>query len=140
MDRAALDFALKYKFSCGGWCPRGRKAEDGSIPIHYPLKETSTASYDERTKQNIIDSDASLILYTDVPDRGTKQAIEFCISLKKPVLYHSLTEKPDFQKIRVWLKHYNVQTLNIAGPRESNAPGIYEKSYNFLGLLFKIHE
>ena len=31
VDRAALDVGLDKKIPIGGWCPKGRKAEDGPI-------------------------------------------------------------------------------------------------------------
>ena len=40
VDRAALDVALELGINCGGWCPQGRRAEDGRIPEHYPVEET----------------------------------------------------------------------------------------------------
>ncbi|HID23542.1 MAG TPA: hypothetical protein EYP14_14255, partial [Planctomycetaceae bacterium] len=48
VDRAALDAALDVGFPCGGWCPRGRLAEDGPVPDRYPLDETPSAKYAER--------------------------------------------------------------------------------------------
>lgn len=27
----------ELQFPCGGWCPEGRRAEDGVIPEHYPV-------------------------------------------------------------------------------------------------------
>jgi hypothetical protein len=60
-DRAALDWALEHSVECGGWCPKGRKAEDGPIDPKYPLKETPSASYLQRTERNVRDSDATVL-------------------------------------------------------------------------------
>lgn len=136
VDRAALDYSLDKGIPCGGWCPKGRKAEDGPIPDRYPLKETATDSYSERTKLNVVESDGTLILYNKLPDRGTKSAIELCLSLNKPVLYHSLREEDDLARVRNWIGHYQIKMLNIAGPRESSEPGIYRASLDFLERLF----
>ena len=65
VDRAALDFALENKIPCGGWCPKGRLAEDGRIHHRYPLRETSSTDYRVRTQANVEDSDGTLILYFD---------------------------------------------------------------------------
>lgn len=132
VDRAALDFALANNYPCGGWCPKGRRADDGTIPDLYPLKELSSPEYAARTKQNILDSDATLVIYDSIPDRGTKYTIEQCLKLKRPVLYHALEKENDYPEVLAWLKFHHVHTLNVAGPKESNAPGIYKKSYQFL--------
>ena len=60
-DRAALDLAIESGLEHGGWCPRGRKAEDGPIPARYRLAETESANYRARTVRNVV-SDATLIL------------------------------------------------------------------------------
>ena len=62
VDRAALDVALDAGLPCGGWCPRGRRAEDGPIVAQYPLMETDSPDYQMRTRRNVEDADATLIL------------------------------------------------------------------------------
>ena len=59
VDRGALDAALKASISCGGWGPKGRKAEDGPIPERYPLQELPGADYLHRTRRNVVDSDGT---------------------------------------------------------------------------------
>src|SRR3990167_2671567 len=63
VDRAALDVALELGILCGGWCPNGRKAEDGAIPARYPLQELPSGGYRQRTKRNVRESDGTLILF-----------------------------------------------------------------------------
>jgi len=53
VDRAALDVAMEVGIPCGGWCPKGRRAEDGRIPAHYPLQEASSKEYPLRTRLNL---------------------------------------------------------------------------------------
>jgi hypothetical protein len=60
--RAALDVAMELGIRCGGWCPKGRLAEDGSIDYLYPLKETDSSEYWRGTEKNVQDSDGSLIM------------------------------------------------------------------------------
>jgi hypothetical protein len=86
VDRAALDFALKNGLSCGGWCPKGRLAEDGPIHARYPLRETGSPDYRVRTKANVQDSDATLILYADKIGNGTLLTRQIANNLKKPCL------------------------------------------------------
>ena len=62
MDRAALDAALALGLPCGGWCPRGRLAEDGPIDPRYPLRETPSGDYRQRTEWNGRDADGTLRL------------------------------------------------------------------------------
>src|SRR6266852_5932705 len=100
VDRAALDVALELGIPCGGWCPKGRRAEDGSIPDHYPLRETSTAFYPQRTEWNVRDSDGTLVLTLGRPDGGTALTIELARRLPKPFLAVNLKKSPDVQRVR----------------------------------------
>jgi hypothetical protein len=61
-DRAALDTAIKLGIPHGGWISKGRKAEDGPLPDKYQLQEMPTDSYPERTEQNVVDSEGTLII------------------------------------------------------------------------------
>ncbi len=139
IDRAALDFALKFKISCGGWCPKGRKAEDGRIDVKYPLKETFDENYNTRTKLNVEHSDGTLIFFKKIPDKGTLLTIKFAEEFNKPFLKINLSDnqKQNLQIVNAWLHAHNFRTLNIAGTRESNSPGIYNDSLRFLEQLLK---
>lgn len=139
VDRAALDFILnnpQLKIACGGWCPKGRKAEDGIIPAKYPLKETNTSKYAERTELNVKYSDGTLIIFTNTLDKGTLLTKKLAMKYNKPIyVYSGIKEKKEIKEIKKWLKIKNIKTLNIAGPRESNAPGIYKFTYHLLEKL-----
>lgn len=137
VDRAALDFALQYGILCGGWCPKGRKAEDGRIDEKYPLKETVDDNYNTRTKLNVEHSDGTLFFFKKMPDKGTLLTIKFAEEFNKPVLEVNLShdQKQNIQLVNAWLQAHNFKTLNIAGPRESNSPGIYNDSLGFLEQL-----
>jgi hypothetical protein len=77
-DRAALDWALSHRLPCGGWCPKGRKAEDGPIDSKYPLKESPSASYLQRTEWNVRDSDATVLFSLAAELKGgSKKTVEF---------------------------------------------------------------
>src|SRR5437870_10377236 len=84
VDRAALDVALELGLPCGGWCPRGRRAEDGPIPERYPLQEMKSPAYPPRTARNVRDSDGTVILTRGQPDRGTALTIELAERYRKP--------------------------------------------------------
>jgi hypothetical protein len=86
VDRAALDVAIELELPCGGWCPRGRLAEDGTVPDRYPLQETRSAEYAERTERNVIDSDGTLIIATRPLTGGTALTVELAHRRDKPLL------------------------------------------------------
>jgi hypothetical protein len=137
VDRAALDVALELGLGCGGWCPKGRLAEDGRLPQRYPLRETPSAVYAQRTAWNVRDSDATLILTQGELAGGTAQTVEWARRLGRPALILDLTERPDPAIVRGWLRDRQVATLNVAGPRESRHPGIYAQAVAFLRETFK---
>lgn len=137
VDRAALDFALAQGIPCGGWCPKGRKSEDGFIPEKYPLKETSSPEYHFRTRKNILSSDGTLIIAKDnLMDRGTQLTQALCGKLQKPCFLASGVHADDKENFRVWLKVNNIQTMNVAGCREGSQPGIYTRALEVLEFLF----
>ncbi len=138
MDRAALDVALELGIPAGGWCPKGRRADDGRIPDQYPLQEASSSEYPVRTQLNVEDSDGTLILFRATPLGGTALTIKLAKRLKKPYLLIDLGRGEDAEKVLEWLAEHNIQVLNVAGPREREAPGIHDEAAEFLRQLFKM--
>lgn len=131
VDRAALDVAIELGIPHGGWCPKGRLSELGVIPEKYSLTETQTVNYSERTIRNIQDSDGTLVLLPNRTTRiidGTKLTIEKTCTLTKPLLIVYLTDNIAPEMIVTWLKDNGIKVLNVAGPRESSCPGIYQAS------------
>lgn len=141
VDRAALDVAMTCNISHGGWCPKGRLAELATtIPEKYLLKETESSDYSVRTKLNIQDSDGTLILVPEIPVKvndGTNLTIEEVKIKKKPYLIINLSNPSDSVEIITWIKSNNIKILNIAGPRESQALGIYQKTSVYLQNFFQ---
>lgn len=134
VDRAALDVAIELRLTHGGWCPRGRRAEDGPIPERYELQETDSPEYAVRTEQNVLDSDATLIVATRPLTGGTSLTERFARQHGKPLMVCD-PDLADVGPIVAWLKEHNVRTLNVAGPRESTCPGIGEKTAELLRLV-----
>jgi hypothetical protein len=132
VDRGALDAAVALGIECGGWCPRGRLAEDGRIPRRYPLVECETSDYPVRTERNILDSDATLILCRGPLSGGTKLTRDLARRRGKPCLVVDLAYPTDAQRVRDWLVDFQVETLNVAGPRESLSAGISRQASKFL--------
>ena len=132
VDRAALDTALLLGIPSGGWCPRGRKAEDGPIDARYPLRETPSADYPERTEWNVRDSDGTLVLTRGRPSGGTAFTIALARRHGRPLLVLDLEQGPDPSEVQRWTEASEVAILNIAGPRESQQPGIQDEARRFL--------
>ncbi len=138
-DRAALDWARQHGVPHSGWCPKGRLAADGPLPAHYQLQETESAGYRQRTRLNVRDSDATLILNTGVLDGGTLQTLRFARTLGKPHLVIQLDEltlDEAAKQVRVWLGEGRFSALNVAGPREEKRPGIYASVIALLDACF----
>lgn len=144
VDRAALDVAIQMSIDYGGWCPLGGWVEDmpdapGLLARYSSLRETTERHPALRTKWNVRDSDATLILYASQGigcSTGTiftqEQAQHYC----KPALVLDIGDYGSLDLGRVWLATLNAKiTLNIDGPRESESPGIYQASRYFIGDL-----
>jgi len=139
VDRAALDAALDGGVPCGGWCPAGRWAEDGPIAARYPLIETPETDPAFRTRRNVADGDGTLIIVDSAPDQGSRLACAAARELGRARLTVNLSQTaPDAARARVaaWIARENIRVLNIAGPRESSAPGIYSRAHDLLTSLF----
>lgn len=84
-DRAGLDWAIKHGIPYGGWCCKGRRSEDGSIPSQYQLQETPSTNYLQRTEWNVRDSDGTVIFsLAERLSGGSLKTLEFAIKHRKP--------------------------------------------------------
>jgi len=140
VDQGALDFAIDYDFEHGGYCPKGRKCEAGVIPFKYHLTELESEEYADRTRKNVLESDATIIIHDDIPlKEGSLDTIKFCNQFNKPFLFiNTDTKAEDNKKFKSWIKENNVKILNIAGNRSNDNPGIKSKTYLALIKLFGI--
>ena len=132
VDRAGLDAALQTGLACGGWCPKGRLAEDGPLPSRYPLIETPLSDYSQRTLWNVRDSDGTLVLHQGPITGGTALTIGYARELAKPCLCVDLLTSPEAEIMLNWARENRIRTLNVAGPRESGCPGIHQTAMSFL--------
>jgi hypothetical protein len=132
VDRAALDAAGALGLPLGGWCPRGRKAEDGPIDPSYPLAETPDQDYAQRTEWNVRDADGTLVLTRGRPSGGTAFTIAVARRLGRPLLVLDLEKGPAPDEVRRWVEASGFAVLNVAGPRESQRPGIGAQARAFL--------
>ena len=133
VDRAALDAALALGLAVGGWCPKGRWAEDGPIPDRYPLRETPSDDPAQRTRWNVRDSDATLIVSPTPLEGGTALTADAARQRGRPVLVADPVSSP-VDDAADWIARSVPPggTLNLAGPRESGAPGIGAQSESWL--------
>ena len=126
-DRGALDFAIQHGYIHGGWAPHGRLAEDGVIPAKYQLMEIADGGYRQRTRRNVADSDATLIVNLGELDGGTLGTQVFAEKSSKPCLVvqadPGISEEMG-DSVLAWWRQHDVKILNVAGRRESKRPGI----------------
>jgi hypothetical protein len=135
-DRAALDWALSHKLPCGDWCPKGR---NGAIEAKYPLKESPSASYLQRTEWNVRDSDATVLFsLTSELTGGSKKTVEFARKHQKPWIHLAVGDQDVAQRLKDWLAQNAVDVLNVAGPRASKEPGIASFVILTLDAVFRI--
>jgi hypothetical protein len=125
VDRGALDAALAAGFPCGGWCPADRRSEDGPIPVRYPLTPMGRGGYRERTRQNVIDSDGSAILFHGVLRGGTLLTLNLCKREGKPHVVIDASKTTELEagaEIARFVGEHDIHVLNVAGPRLSGWP------------------
>jgi hypothetical protein len=134
-DRAALDAAIELGIPHGGWIPKGRKTEEGRLPDAYRLLETNSIDYSQRTELNVVDSDGTLILSHGPLTEGCALTQELARKHRRPCLHIDLEEIKDSKApeiINTWIDTRQTRILNVAGPRASSDPTIYEATKKIL--------
>lgn len=135
VDRAALDICLHENFPCGGWCPKGRIAEDGIIPAKYPLQELRQTEYHFRTEKNIEESDGTLIIAEQKLYGGTLLTRQLANKKNKALL--CIHSESQMKQVFDWLIRHKIKTLNVAGPRKSQWEKGYSLAYEIIGELIR---
>ena len=137
VDRGALDAAIELGNPCRGWCPKGRTAEDGTIPARYPLVEAG-GGYRERTRRNVESSDGTLILHCGSLGKGTQLTLEICRELGKPVCLidaHDMSPAMAAAFAREFIEAHAIERLNVAGPRESRWTYAHDYAFDAVHAL-----
>lgn len=127
-DRGGLDAALELGIPTGGMAPLRYRTEDGPDPSlkDYGLAESSSSIYGVRTKWNVTNSDGTVI-FGKATSPGSKLTADYCIQLGK-----YCTINPTIKAFRAWVHKNGIETLNVAGNRESTNPGIHDRVVRFL--------
>lgn len=137
VDRAALDVALELSIPCGGWCPKGRRAEDGRIPDRYPLQKTPSRGYRQRTERNVRDSDGTLVLHAGKVGRGTALTIRLAEKLGKPLMVVDQMGEFDQGGTSRWIRDHCIRVLNVAGPRASQGGSVCCQASQYLRAILE---
>ena len=134
-DRAGLDVAIEKGIPHGGWIPKGRKTEDGTLPNKYNLSEMTSTSYPKRTEKNILDSDGTLIISHGKITGGSSLTIKLSKQHEKPWIHldmNDISTKEASKQLTRWIKGHQIQILNVAGPRATKDPTIHTKASEVL--------
>jgi len=133
-DRSGLDWAIAHNIPHGGFCPKGRLAEDGVIPPQYRLIQTPSAEYQERTEANVKGSDATLIFIESHAGNGSRLTAHYCEQFNKPFMY--VDPWTTVLSVKEFLEQHKPGVLNIAGSKASTAPTIYARVQEVLTAVF----
>ena len=139
VDRASLDVAIKLGIDHGGWIPRGRLTESGALPQKYHLTETSSSQYSVRTEKNVVAAEGILIISHGPLTGGSGYTREMAIKHGRPWLHMDLNQMAAFHAataINNWILQKEIEILNVAGPRASEDPGIYQDTLNILESVY----
>ncbi|WP_035273654.1 putative molybdenum carrier protein [Desulfogranum japonicum] len=139
-DQAALDAAIKCGVEHGGWLPKGRKTEKGPLPGRYRLQEMSSGNYRDRTEKNILESDGTLICSHGKLSRGSALTEALAIRHNRPCLhinFNHYSEARAVDAIMAWILENTITTINVAGPRASGDPLIYEAVFNLISAVLR---
>jgi hypothetical protein len=135
-DQAGLAAAKELGLQTGGWMPKGWVTDEGYRPefeFLYKMRQTSTATYPPRTRFNVAESDGTLI-FGNSDSRGSVLIARYCYNFARPIYKVAwfIGVSDDIILFRAWVRDKNIRTLNVAGNRESRAPGIFDACKAFL--------
>lgn len=137
VERAALDWAIDHRVAHGGWCSRGRLADDGPLDARYRLTETASLSDADRTRHNVRESDATLIINVGALEGRALLAQRLAAAAGKPYCVAQLERhRPrELRRVLEWLGGDALLNLHVAGPRDGTRPGIHALAYEMLMQL-----
>lgn len=133
LEAAQFDLGWAPGVQVGGYVPRGRRAEDGRVPACFVMEETPESTYGARTMLNALRSNATVLFCHGARTPGTKQTYRLCREMDRPVRVFNLQLAKRVtiaNAVAAWVQSLEEtvedhgRTLNVAGTRESGAPGI----------------
>lgn len=137
VDQAALVVAVANNFPYGGWIPKNRETEHGPLDKRFQMEETPLHDHTQRTEWNVRDSSGTAI-FSLIPDLegGTLKTLQYVLLYQRPLLHLIVESKAldedNIQALRLFIEANHIRSLNVAGPRESDAPGIFERVKSIL--------
>lgn len=134
-DQAALDAAITLGIPHGGWLPKGRKTEAGPLPLRYQLRELGSSRYRERTEKNILSACGTLIFSFGPLAGGSALTEALAIRHGRPFLhidFELIEKKQAAEVVEQWVSSMALKVINVAGPRASSEPRIYQAVYSLL--------
>lgn len=139
-DQGGLDAAIACGVAHSGWCPKGRRAENGVIAARYQLRETKSSSYLVRTEANVIDADATVLFTLGKLSGGSLRTAEFAQQYSRPWVHFQLEQLDDAKvvtKLRCFLIENKVEILNVAGGRESQNFGLQQRVFQIMSAVLQ---
>lgn len=140
VDRGALDAALAQGAPCRGWCPAGRRAEDGTIPARYPVTSLPERAYATRTRRNVQDSDATVVIHRGPLAGGSLLTAREARHAGRPMLRldaEHLDARASARQLRDFVLKHRPRALNVAGPRASEWPGGRRRAFAVVRRLLQ---
>ncbi len=141
-DRAALDAAISCGLAYGGAIPADRKTEAGPLPDDYCMEELPSDRYPDRTEKNVRDGDGTLILSHGELSGGSALTRRIAENGGKPCLhidFYQMSLPQAKERTIEWLRRYHIRILNVAGPRASSDPQIYDHTYLLIVSLLNVN-
>ena len=126
VDRSALDVALELGIPGGGWCPKGRLAEDGPHKFPIPPARGGFNQLFGKDERNVMEADGTLIQTEGALTGGIALTLRSAQKYGEAHLVIDLSKDQDIAEIMSWVTSNEIEVLNVAGPRESKNPGIHD--------------
>ncbi len=134
-EQAALDAAIKLDIPYGGWIPTGGDAKSRNAPEKYQLHEMATARFADASEKNTLESNASLIISYGVLTGRSALTRKLAMKYGRRWMHIDLNATPSVQAMSIvssWIRLYDIEVLNVTGPRSSRNPDIYHDTMSLL--------
>ena len=139
-DIAGIDAAIMNGFPYGGWVPKGRKTENGPLPLKYSVQEMPTSGYPKRTEKNIVDSDGTVIFTHGKLSGGSALTKKYAVKHQKPWIHFdmlAMTPEATALKLAEWTEQNGIEVLNVAGRSASKDEKIYDATFSTISIFLQ---